>query len=357
MAPDSDLLAEYRESTRYRWNVGIAAVLALLIAAVGAIAYGPVYIPPGQVLRGLLGAEAARPQVVPIIWNIRLPQVLAAVIAGGGLAIAGAVMQTVLRNELGSPYTLGISHAAVFGAAFSIVVLGTGSTTASQSTAVVLDNPYLTTVSAFGCSLVSTGIIVALAQYKNASPATMILTGVALGSLFTAGVTALQYVADSTELSAMVYWTFGDLSRATWGDLGLMAAVTFPATAYFVSNGWSYNALDSGDATARSLGVDVAALRLRGMVVASFVTALIVSHVGIIGFVGLVVPHIVRKLIGGDERYLLPVSAVVGGVLLLVSDTVARTAFAPLVLPVGILTSFLGAPLFIYLVVNGRDYW
>lgn len=357
MATDSNLLTKYRESTRYKRNVGIASVLALILAAIGSIAYGPVYIPPDQVLRGVFAYDTARPQIVPIIWNIRLPQVLAAILAGGGLAVAGAVMQTVLRNELGSPYTLGISHAAVFGAAFSIVVLGAGSTTASQSTAVVLDNPYLTTVSAFGCSLVSTGIIVALARYKDASPATMILTGVALGSLFTAGVTALQYLADSTELSAMVYWTFGDLSRATWGDLGLMAVVTVPATGYFVYNGWNYNALDSGDATAKSLGVDVEALRLWGMVVASFVTALIVSHVGIIGFVGLVVPHIVRKLIGGDERYLLPISAVVGGVLLLVSDTVARTAFAPLVLPVGILTSFLGAPLFIYLVINGREYW
>ena len=352
-----NLLEQYRESTRYKWNVGLASIAALVAASVFSIAYGPVYIPPEQVIWGVVDAASVSSMVGSIIWNIRLPQVLTAIIAGGGLAISGAVMQTVLRNELGSPYTLGISHAAVFGAAFSIIVLGAGSTNVSQANAVLVDNPYITMISAFVFSMVSTGIIVALARYKNATPETMILTGVALGSLFTAGVTALQYMADSTELSAMVYWTFGDLSRATWSDLGLMTALFVPSAVYFVYNGWNYNALDSGDETARSLGVDVESLRLKGMVISSAVTALICSYVGVIGFVGLVVPHIVRKIIGGDERYLMPFTAIVGGVLLLVSDTVARTLFSPTVLPVGILTSFLGAPLFIYLVIKGREYW
>ena len=132
---------------------------------------------------------------------------------------------------------------------------------------------------------------------------------------------------------------------------------TVVGSVYFVKNSWNYNALNSGDETAESLGVNVARLRVGGMIVASLVTAFIISFVGIIGFVGLVVPHIVRKAIGGDERFLMPVSCVVGAALLLASDTVARLVVAPVVLPVGILTSFVGAPMFLYLVVRGRDYW
>jgi iron complex transport system permease protein len=185
----------------------------------------------------------------------------------------------------------------------------------------------------------------------------MILTGVAIGSLFTAGVTTLQYLASDTEVAAIVYWTFGDVGRATWDTVALMVFVLALSTAYFVRHGWDYELLDAGTKTAKSLGVDVESLRIRGMAIASLATAVVISFVGIIGFVGLVAPHIVRKVIGGDERYLVPASALVGGTLLVAADTLARTVIAPVVLPVGVLTSFLGAPLFVYLVVVGREYW
>ncbi|MGM0404587.1 MAG: FecCD family ABC transporter permease, partial [Thermoplasmatota archaeon] len=257
----------------------------------------------------------------------------------------------------GSPFTLGISHAAAFGAAFSIIVLGAGTTQSKTADAVVLSNPYLVTISAFVWSLVATFIILLLSRYKNASPATMILTGVALGSLFTAGYTALQYFADDVELASIVFWTFGDVARAKWIDLGLILMAVIPATVYFLRKSWDYEVLDSGDESAKALGIDVEKLRFFGMLISCFVTALIISFVGIIGFVGLVVPHMVRRVIGGNERYLIPSSCIVGALLLLASDTVARTIISPIVLPVGILTSFLGAPLFIYLVIKGREYW
>ncbi len=147
------------------------------------------------------------------------------------------------------------------------------------------------------------------------------------------------------------------MSRTTWSELHIMGALVAVTTAYFLRHAWNYNALNSGDETAKSFGVNVEALRLWGMLISSFVTALIVSLVGIIGFVGLVVPHLVRKVIGGNEAFLIPGSCLVGGCLLLMADTAARTVMAPVVLPVGILTSFLGAPLFIYLVLKGREYW
>jgi iron complex transport system permease protein len=343
---------QYRRSTQRRLGFLGGSLALLVAAALLAVAVGPVSVPIRDVLAVLTGSGTATQRA--IVWNIRLPRVLAAVLAGSGLAVAGAAMQAILRNPLGAPYTLGLSQAAAFGAALSIVVFGLGSGDAGPFGGVA---PYLTTLAAFLAALVSTGIILLLVRYRRATPETMILTGVAIGSLFTAGMTLLQYFASDTEIAAIVFWTFGDVGRAAWVQVALMAAVVVPALAYFVYNGWNYDVMDAGTTTAKSLGVDVESLRVRGMAAASFVTAIVVAFVGIIGFVGLVAPHVVRMLIGGNERYQLPGSALVGGTLLVVADTAARTLVAPVVLPVGILTSFLGAPLFLYLVLEGREYW
>lgn len=355
MSTEKTVLERYRKLNYHKFLFGIITLILLIILALYAIATGAVNISLKEIITALGGNKISN--TYNIIWNIRLPRVLSAVAAGGGLAIAGAAMQSILRNPLGSPFTLGISQAAAFGAAFAIVVLKAGSIQSSAAGAVILNNPYATTVSAFLCALISALVIVILSKYRQATPETMILTGVALGSLFTAGTTFIQYFASDVEVSAVVFWTFGDIGRTDWHNLGIMAAAVIPAILYFMYNSWNYNALDSGEETARSLGVDAEKVRIKGMLLSSFITALIVSFVGIIGFVGLVVPHIVRKVIGGDERYLIPFSALCGGLLLLLADTAARTVIAPIVLPVGILTSFLGAPLFIYLVMRGKEYW
>jgi iron complex transport system permease protein len=342
----------YREAVRLKMVFCAGCIAALTASVVVAVAIGPVSVPVSRVVDVLLNGGSGN--AATIVWNIRLPRALSAAVAGVGLAVAGAAMQNVLRNPLGAPYTLGISQAAAFGAAFSIVLLGAG---AVGSSAISISAPHVTTVAAFAGAMVSTGVILLLVKLKRASPETMILTGVALGSLFTAGITTLQYFASDVEVAAIVYWTFGDVGRSTWSNLGLMTAVVVPVSGYFVYHSWDFNALDAGAETAKSLGVSVEALRVRGMALASLVTAVIISFVGIIGFVGLVAPHMVRKVIGSDERFLLPASGLVGALLLVVADTVARTILSPVVLPVGILTSFLGAPLFLYLVMRGRDYW
>lgn len=341
--------AAVRERGRRRTGflAGVSALLAL--ATVAALAVGSVSIPLSDLFAAALGGGTELHR--SIIWRNRLPRALGAIAAGGGLAVAGAAMQTVLRNPLGAPYTLGISQAAAFGAALSILLTGAGGTSGGPLAT------SLTPAAAFLAGMVSTGMILALVAYRSATPETMILTGVALGSLFQAGLTLLQYFASDTEVAAIVYWTFGDIGRVGWPRVVVMLVVVFAATAYFLRHGWDYDALDAGTATAKSLGVNVESVRVRGMAVASFVTALIVSFVGVIGFVGLVAPHVVRLVIGGTERYLLPASVVVGATLLVVADTVARTVLSPVVLPVGVLTSFLGAPLFLYLVTEGREYW
>lgn len=329
----------------------VGLVILLTLTSIGALAFGSVRISPAELVAALTGRGTELHY--RIIWYNRMPRVLAAVAAGGGLAIAGAVMQTVLRNPLGAPYTLGVSQAAAFGAALAILLTGVSTESTAGEFVVLSATPF----AAFTTSLISTAVILMLVTYRHATPETMILTGVALGTLFNAGLTLLQYLASDTEVAAIVYWTFGDVGRANWLRVGVLIFVVLASILYFIRYGWDYDVLDAGTTTAKSLGIAVESLRIRGMAIASLVTALIVSFVGVIGFVGLVAPHIVRLAIGGTERYLIPASGLAGATLLVVADTAARTILAPVVLPVGILTSFIGAPLFIYFVVSGGEYW
>jgi iron complex transport system permease protein len=342
----------------YRHYIGKKMLFILLMAGclatvlVVAISLGAAGISISSVAQSLLGMATSR-QVEAIVWNIRLPQALASVVAGAGLAAAGAVMQSILRNPLGSPFTLGISHAAAFGAALSVMVLGSGVMTSSSVGAVAITNPYITTGSAFLFSIGAAILIIGVTRMRGATPEIMVLTGVALGAFFTAGTMFLQFFADDMQLAAMVFWTFGDTARASWGELAFFATVTGFCALYFIGNSWNYNAIDAGDETARGLGVRVGRVRLTGMLLASMLTAVTIAFLGIIGFVGLVVPHMVRRIIGSDHRFLVPACLLVGGVLLLASDTAARLLLSPHVLPVSVLTAFLGAPAFFWLIIRG----
>lgn len=349
---DGQVPEEYARYIGRKVAVVIAGSGILVALLVVGISLGSVHIPLADVVHTVFGHSVTKRFDI-IIWNIRLPQALTAITAGAGLALAGAVMQSVLRNPLGSPFTLGLSHAAAFGAAFSIMILGTGSMASTNVGAVNISNPYLTTGLAFFFCLLNAGVIIAVSRMRQATSEIMVLTGVAMGSLFTAGTMFLQYFADDMQLAAMVFWTFGDVARADWSEFWLIMAVTAVMAVFFQFNSWNYNAIDAGDETARGLGVRVESVRILGMLGASLVTAIVVAFLGIIGFVGLVCPHMVRRVIGSDMRFLLPASMVTGGILLLASDTVARLLLAPHVLPVSVLTAFLGAPVFIVLIISG----
>lgn len=349
---DGQVPIEYR-----KYIAGKVAFLGLLLllfvmALIAAISLGAAEVRLGEVVRSLIGQPPSK-QVATIVWNIRLPQALAAAVAGAGLAVAGAAMQSILRNPLGSPFTLGISHAAAFGAALSVMLLGGGVMTSGSVGAVQITNPYLTTFAAFVFSMLTSCLIIAIARLRGATPEIMVLTGVALGAFFTAGTMFLQFFADDVQLAAMVFWTFGDTARANWPELTFMAVVTVVTSLFFFANSWNYNAIDAGDETAKGLGVRVERQRMLGMLIASLLTAVVISFLGIIGFVGLVVPHMVRRIIGSDNRFLLPASAIGGALLLLIADTAARLMLAPHVLPVSVLTAFMGAPVFLWLIVRG----
>jgi iron complex transport system permease protein len=294
-----------------------------------------------------------------VIFRIRLPRIAGAFIAGTILAMSGAVIQSLLRNPLASPFTLGISGASAFGAAFAIIVLGAGSSYSGSNDTAIIDNPYIVTTSAFLWSLSSVAVILLLSRYKGGTPEVIILSGIIISSLFGAGISAMQYFSDNVQLASIIFWTFGDLGRASWNNCLIASVLLIPGFLFFLYQGWNYKALQSGDEYAKSLGINVTQVRLSGMIVASLVTAVVVSFYGIIAFVGLAVPHIVRRIIGGDEQFLIPASAISGGVFLILSDTIARTVISPVILPVGILTSFIGAPLFLFLLVKGmgKGFW
>lgn len=341
----------YKDYTRKKiLFIIIISVLLLLLIVVG-ISLGAAKINISDIFLSIFSSQENK--YSQIILNIRLPRVLTAALAGMALSVSGAAMQSLLRNPLASPVSLGISHAAAFGAAFAIVVLGAGTTFSSQSDAVIIHNPYIITISAFVFSLISTSIVLLITRYKNAAPETIVLSGIICGSLFTAGTSALQYFANDVQLASVVFWIFGDLGKADWKDFFILLAVLLPAMVYFIKNRWNFNVLNVGDETAASMGVNVGKTRIRGMVLASLTSAIAVSFFGVIGFVGLVVPHIVRRFIGSDERFLIPASALFGAMFLLLSDTIARNLFSPVILPVGILTSFIGTPLFLYLLIKG----
>lgn len=282
-----------------------------------------------------------------IVWELRLPRVVFAIIAGFGLAVAGTMMQGVLRNPLASPFTLGIAAAATFGAAMAIVFLPT-----------TLDGDLILVICAFTSSLLAAAAIYGLSRYRGMTAESMVLAGIILMYLFTAVTAFLQYTGSSEQLQEVVFWTFGSLQRATWLKCGIIALVVGVCTPYVVLRAWDYNALSMGDQVAQSQGVRVERMRTTHMLIASLITASIICFTGTIGFIGLVSPHITRLALGGDHRYLLVASGLVGALILLLADSLARTVLAPAIIPVGIMTAFIGIPFFLYLFIRRKEeYW
>lgn len=294
---------------------------------------------------------------IRIIWNIRLPRVLAAIIAGAGLSVSGLIMQTTLNNSMASPSTLGVSNAAVFGANLSIIAFAGGflSTGNNLTNYTVGANPYATSLMAFIFSVLSILLILGLCKLRSFSPGVVILAGIAIGSVWTAGTTLLQFFATDVGLSAAVIWNFGDLGRATYQTDLIMFAVVAIGALFFLLMSWRYNALLSGDATAFTMGVNVSRLRFVSLLLSSMITAVCVSFLGIIGFVGIICPHIMKKLLGQDHRYTTPASLLCGSLLLLVADTLSRSIGNGTALPVGAITTLLGAPFFVAIIFSRKE--
>lgn len=350
-ASNKKIREQYEKATGKKLLGILILFIATIIIAIITLNAGASSLSITKVVPALFGSGEAKD--IMVVQNIRLPRVLAGIVAGTGLAIAGCIMQNNLRNPLASPMTLGISNAAAFGANVAIIVFGSGEVLNTSLGQVIISNPYIVTLTALFFALVAVAFILGLALFKKFSPQSIILAGVAINSLFTAGITIIQYFAnDSTQVAAVIFWTFGDLGRASWREIAIMATVVVVSFLYFMVRRWDYNAIDGGEDIAKSLGVHTERIRLGGMFMAALIAAVTVSFLGIIGFIGLVAPQITKLIIGNDKRYLIPASALVGAIILLGSDTLARTVISPQVLPVGAVTSFLGAPLFLYLLMR-----
>ncbi|MCC6048274.1 MAG: iron ABC transporter permease [Thermodesulfobacterium sp.] len=335
----------------FKWSLGLFLLFLLILLAFLSISHGSINISFLDVMRLLFQKDS---EEAYIVWEIRLPRTIGAILTGASLGVSGAVMQNVLRNPLASPFTLGISHGAAFGAAFAIIVLGAGKTFKVGPVGFSILQGVPVVFSAFCGALLTVLIILGLSLLRSLSPQAIILAGVALSSLFTSATMFLQYFSDEVRVASTVFWTFGDVGKAGWQENKIMALTFCISFALLWLNRWNYNAMLWGDETAKNLGTNPKFLRIFSLLICAILTAVPTAFLGIIGFVGLISPHIIRLLIGNDYTLLIPFSAMAGAGLLLASDLLARTILSPIVLPVGIITSFIGAPVFLSLLL-GRN--
>ena len=341
----------YNHYIERKWLAFVSLAVILVVVSLISISVGSSRLPLAEILRVLFGGgeDVSR----TIVFNVRMPRIATGIAVGFALAMAGCIMQNVLRNPLASASTLGIAQGASFGAALAIVYFQAGvHIGAATVTTISIANPYMVTIFAFLGGITSTILILLLSRVSGVTPTSMILAGVALSAMFTGATALVQYFADDVRIASIVYWTFGNLGRASFNEITLIFIVSALAFVYFIFNRWNYNAMESGTHTAKSLGVNVDALILISMTVATLISAVAIAFVGTINFIGLIAPHIVRRFVGNDHRFLIPCSAIMGAVIILVADIASRMISAPAVLPIGALTSFLGAPLFIYLIIK-----
>lgn len=296
------------------------------------------------------GSETAR----LIVRRIRFPRVIAALIAGGGLAVSGLVMQTVLKNPLASPTTLGVSNAAVFGANFAIIVVGAGAFHSTHGSWLSISNPYLVSTFSFLSAIIAAGSILLLARLKNLNASAIVLAGVAVSAIFQAGTTLIQYFASDTQVASAVYWTFGDLGRASYKTDLIMFIVVAVSTLFFFLKRWDFSAMSGGIAYAKTLGVNTRFMTIMSLLLASLITSVTVSFLGIIGFVGLTAPQFMKRIVGDDYRFLLPSSFLAGALLLLISDILGRLPIFGMSVPVGVVTSLIGGPVFLAILLRRK---
>ncbi|MBQ8180038.1 MAG: iron ABC transporter permease [Candidatus Methanomethylophilaceae archaeon] len=279
------------------------------------------------------------------VVNIRLPRIVMAIIAGMGLAIGGVAMQSIMSNPLADPYTTGISSGACFGAVTALIMGFSFSSILGQ---------YGIVTNAFVCSLVPALAMIFISRISRTSPATLILAGTALSYIFNALTTLIMITADDEKLQTAYLWQIGSFEDAMWSEIPLMLVVTVIGSIFLIFTANKLNLLILGDESAKSLGLDASKYRTLCLIALSVVTASVISFTGIIGFVGLVVPHIVRMILGSDNKFLVPASMALGAVVLLAADLVGRTLTEVGELPVGLIMSFIGGPVFLYIILRQK---
>ena len=343
----AEVAALARQHKKLTWQrIGIVAGLTLIAAVAFIISnfVGAIDISPGEVMKGIVNPAGLDDQTRTVLWQLRLPMAVMAVLIGMALSLAGAEMQTILNNPLAEPFTLGISAAAAFGGASSIVLKWQLLTQPQFNLALV----------AWLSAAVATAIIVVAAIIRGAKAETMVLLGIGLVFFFQAMLALIQYQSSAEALQQIVFWSMGSLTRANWAANGVLAAVLIIALPILWALGWRLTALRLGDARATAMGINTSRLRVVVLIVVSLVAATTVAFAGIIGFIGLVGPHIARMLVGEDQRYFLPASMAAGAAVMCAAHAVSLMIKPGLAIPIGIVTSLLGVPFFIAIVMTRR---
>ncbi|MBF5001841.1 iron ABC transporter permease [Nocardia sp. BSTN01] len=340
-----DLDHAHHRAVTALWLGGLGATLAVVLVV--ATGLGPVWVPPGTVARivghHLVGVPADVDWTASqdsIVWLVRVPRVLLGALVGAALAVAGAVLQTLVRNVLADPHVLGVTSGASTGAATSLLFAGTAATATALA------------ASAFAGALTATVLLFAIARINGQMTSLrLLLGGVTIGYLFSAATSFLIFASDNQEgARTVLFWLLGSLSSAAWSSVATTALVTATAVGALLLLATRLDILAGGDDTARALGLSPARFRMLVLAVVALAIGAVVAVAGAIGFVGLIVPHIARLCGGGTHRRLIPFSAVLGAVFLVVADVVARVVFAPRELPLGIVTAVVGAPLLLVLI-------
>ena len=347
-AATGDVIAQYRRQSRRKILAIMVLTLGALVAFTVATVVGPINLSWAELWNGLFNPNGVDETTRTVLWNLRLPAAVMAVLIGAGLSLSGAHMQTILDNPLAEPFTLGISAAAAFGGAASIVLGWT-----------VLSNPQFNLAAvAWVAALVAVFVVAGAAVWRGASAESMILLGIALVFLFQAMLSLMQYSATTEALQQIAFWTMGSLQRANWTSNAILLGTLAVAIPFTVVNSWKLTALRLGDDRAAALGINVQRLRVTTLVVASLLAASAVAFAGVIGFIGLVGPHVARMLVGEDQRYFAPASMAAGALLLAAAHAVSITIVPGVAVPIGIITSLVGVPFFLILIfARRRTIW
>ena len=338
-------MSAYRQLVLRKRLILCALAVLLLGSVLLDLALGPARYSLSEVLGALFAPDTAAPQVRVVMWDIRLPVALMAVAVGAALSLAGAQMQTILNNPLASPFTLGISAAASFGAALGLAFGVALFPLAAQ---------FMVQLNAFIMAMLSALLIHFLSMRRGVTAETIVLLGIALVFTFNALLALVQFFATEQAVAAVVFWTMGSLTKATWPKLGVICLVILIILPVFAKRAWALTALRLGDDKAASFGINVRSLRFQTLIMVSLLASFPVAFVGTIGFIGLVGPHIARMLIGEDQRFFLPASLLAGSLILSASSVVSKTLIPGAIFPIGVVTSLIGVPLFISLILGGK---
>lgn len=337
------VLAAYDRTLRRRLVLVALLGIACLAGLFADVATGPSSLSVLDTVRGILWPETLSRQGHVIVWQLRLPIAVMALLVGIALSLAGAEMQTMLHNPLASPMTLGVSAAASFGAALAIVL---------DFTLPGVPQSFAVAANAFGIAFAATLLLQSMARRAGGGSDTLVLCGIGLFFAFNAGVAFLQFVASADSLRQFVFWSLGSLARSTWSTVAILAVVIAVVVPFSLAASWRMTALRFGDERALSLGIDVRRLRLLSLMRISLLAATAVSFCGAIGFVGLVGPHIARMMIGEDHRFFLPASALCGALMMSLANLAGKAIVPGAVIPIGVVTAFIGLPVFFLLVMR-----